>query len=318
MGPFFILTMTSTKITLILLALLHSSLALFIHSKDGTQLWAEAKGNPSNPHLVWIHGYLLSSLVFNKHFEDEAYLSNFYMVRYDMRGLGRSDKPLDPASYESKKFADDFDAVVQAFNLHKPFVAGWSYGGSIGADIYAYHGHGYISGYIYFASFYGMGTTRQFTRPIAVDFFPKIFQDSNVTMYHESENKFIDSLVADPSLLSFETRMLWFSLAGLIPQPVKRILLLREQDTTRLFDEGGPSLPVLYVEGSKDAILDNAGVVELFRPRFKKLEVLTLPNAGHMVFLDEYEEVRERMLQFVSNVVSDERQERDLPPRSEL
>lgn len=52
-------------------------------------------------------------------------------VRYDMRGFGQSDKPLDPSFYQSDRFAEDFDAVVEAFNLHKPFAAGWSYGGTI-------------------------------------------------------------------------------------------------------------------------------------------------------------------------------------------
>jgi len=239
-------------------------------------------------------------------------------VRYDLRGFGRSDKPLDPASYQSERFSEDFDAVVQAFDLHKPFVAGWSYGGTISTDIYTYHGHGYISGYIYFASFFALNTSRARTGTRAAVFFPKILQDSNVTMYHEGASEFVDSLLVDPSLLSFETRMLWFSIAGLTSQSVKLILLRREQDTTRLFDEGGPSLPVLYVEASKDTILNNAAVVELFKDKFKKLEVLTLPDAGHAVFLDGYEEVRERVLKFVDDVVNSEHQERGLHPRTEL
>jgi len=257
--------------------------------------------------------------VYDKHFEDEVYLNKLYMVRYDLRGMGRSDKPLDPTSYQSERFAEDFDAVVQAFDLHKPFVTGWSYGGTISTDIYAYHGHGYISGYVYFASFFAINTTQEFTHPRALKYFSKIsFQDSNVTMYHEGASEFIDTLVEDPSTLSYETRMLWSSLPGIVPQSVKLALLTRKQDPTRLFNEGGPSLPVLYVAGSKDALLDNAGVVELFRPKFKKLEVLTLPDAGHTVFLEGYEEVRERVLQFVGNVISDERQERGSPSRNEL
>jgi pimeloyl-ACP methyl ester carboxylesterase len=46
-------------------------------------------------------------------------------VRYDVRGHGRSGKPSDVAAWESKRLAEDFDAVVEAFKLDKPFVLGW-------------------------------------------------------------------------------------------------------------------------------------------------------------------------------------------------
>jgi len=313
--------MTLTKISLILFALLHSALALLIRSKDGTQLWVEAKGDTSKPALVWIHGYPLSSLVFDGQFEDEAYLNEFYMVRYDLRGMGRSDKPSDPASYQSERFSEDFDAVVQAFNLHKPFVAAWSYGGTIASDIYQHHGHGYISGYIYMASFHHSASNPSFTYPESVGMYYKMLDSSNVSAYHEGTDEFMNSLVVDPAHMPWKMRMLWSSLVAHVPQPVKYLLLFREQDGTRLLEEGAPVLPVLYIEASKDAIINNSAIIiETFRPKFEQLEVLTLPKAGHAVFLDEYKEVKEGILRFVNKVVKDEGQERGdgSPSRTEL
>jgi pimeloyl-ACP methyl ester carboxylesterase len=49
----------------------------------------------------------------------------FTEVRYDVRGHGRSSKPTDEASWESKRLAEDFDVVIEAFKLDKPFVLGW-------------------------------------------------------------------------------------------------------------------------------------------------------------------------------------------------
>lgn len=46
-------------------------------------------------------------------------------VRYDTRGHGRSGKPEDAAAWESKRLAEDFDAVVRGFGLSRPFVACW-------------------------------------------------------------------------------------------------------------------------------------------------------------------------------------------------
>jgi len=46
-------------------------------------------------------------------------------VRYDVRGQGLSDQPLDPSAWTSNKFAEDFKAVVEAYGLKKPFIAPW-------------------------------------------------------------------------------------------------------------------------------------------------------------------------------------------------
>ncbi|KDQ14993.1 hypothetical protein BOTBODRAFT_300083 [Botryobasidium botryosum FD-172 SS1] len=137
--------MIAAKIPLMLLAFFYSATASFVTSKDGTQIWAEAQGNPANPAVVWLHGIFSSSVVFDKLFEDQTYLDALYMVRYDIRGLGQSGKPGDAPSYASERFAEDFDAVVQAFKLNKPVVAGWSFGGSICADITTSHGAGYLA-----------------------------------------------------------------------------------------------------------------------------------------------------------------------------
>jgi hypothetical protein len=49
------------------------------------------------------------------------------MIRYDVRGHGRSDQPLEATDYESARHAEDWRAVCEAFGVEekKPFVAGW-------------------------------------------------------------------------------------------------------------------------------------------------------------------------------------------------
>ena len=42
-----------------------------------------------------------------------------------MRGHGRSGKPLEAEAHESIRYAQDFVAVVKAFNLKKPYLFGW-------------------------------------------------------------------------------------------------------------------------------------------------------------------------------------------------
>ena len=49
----------------------------------------------------------------------------FLQVRYDMRGHGRSGKPEADEGYLSQRYAEDYQAVSQAFHLKRPVFVGW-------------------------------------------------------------------------------------------------------------------------------------------------------------------------------------------------
>ena len=51
-----------------------------IASQDGTVIYADAIGNPSKPHIVFVHGLSLSGAVFDNVFTDARHHSEFYMV----------------------------------------------------------------------------------------------------------------------------------------------------------------------------------------------------------------------------------------------
>nr|GAT49062.1 predicted protein [Mycena chlorophos] len=104
-------------------------------SSDGTRIYASATGNAQGQSIIFVHGFALSGIVFDNLFEDERMLQNFHLVRYDMRGYGRSGKPKEASAYTSALFAADFAAVMKEFSLSKPVLVGWSAGASIIADI---------------------------------------------------------------------------------------------------------------------------------------------------------------------------------------
>lgn len=120
-----------------------------LRSADGTEIYAEAIGDPSKPTLVFVHGIAVSSLCFDNIFTDPKWTDRVYLVglqflryyylnglqyfeslkfrlkvRYDARGHGRSGKPEDEKAWESKHLAEDFDAVVNGFNLYRPYLVG--------------------------------------------------------------------------------------------------------------------------------------------------------------------------------------------------
>ncbi|KAJ7033427.1 hypothetical protein C8F04DRAFT_957693 [Mycena alexandri] len=94
-------------------------------SSDGTLIYAEASGNLTNPSVVFAHGFALRGIVFDKLFSDPRMLDKFYLVRYDVRGNGRSGRPTAAAEYASSLYAADFSAVAKEFSLDKPVFVGW-------------------------------------------------------------------------------------------------------------------------------------------------------------------------------------------------
>ncbi|KAL0959908.1 hypothetical protein HGRIS_011573 [Hohenbuehelia grisea] len=123
--------MLSRFVTLLLVLFPFLSAALSpviktVTSADGTHIYADAIGNPAKQSIVFVHGFALSGVVFDRLFTNQDLLNNFYLVRYDMRGHGRSDKPASADAHVSARYAEDFSAVSKAFSLDKPLFVGWS------------------------------------------------------------------------------------------------------------------------------------------------------------------------------------------------
>ena len=58
------------------------SLGKFVRSKDGTQIWTHAAGDPTKPAVVFIPGFSCTALAFEKQFEDPKLLENLHLVRF--------------------------------------------------------------------------------------------------------------------------------------------------------------------------------------------------------------------------------------------
>jgi pimeloyl-ACP methyl ester carboxylesterase len=96
-----------------------------VTSADGTTIFVQAAGSPSNPALVCVHGFLSTSFAFSKQFADTKLLEKAYVIAYDIRGSGRSEAPVDGESYHGQRYAEDFKAVCEAFGVVKPIIMGW-------------------------------------------------------------------------------------------------------------------------------------------------------------------------------------------------
>lgn len=50
-------------------------------STDGTEIYAEAVGNPTKPHIVFVLGFSLCAAVFDRIFLDAEFQESYYLVR---------------------------------------------------------------------------------------------------------------------------------------------------------------------------------------------------------------------------------------------
>lgn len=82
-------------------------------------LHAVTEGNPDGAPLVLVHGYPDNLQVWDK--VVKALASDFFLVRYDVRGAGLSDKPERTRDYQLPLLAGDLEAVVNQLLPGRPF-----------------------------------------------------------------------------------------------------------------------------------------------------------------------------------------------------
>lgn len=62
------------------LPLIFATITKLVKSADGTTIYADATGDSKNPSLVFVHGFALSGVVFDRLFTNKKLLSSFYLV----------------------------------------------------------------------------------------------------------------------------------------------------------------------------------------------------------------------------------------------
>ncbi|TBW57938.1 alpha/beta fold hydrolase [Marinobacter halodurans] len=78
----------------------------------GVQLFTTTRGHPEAPAVVLVHGYPDNQQVWDGVAERLA--RNWYVVTYDVRGAGLSDRPARTRDYRLSLLARDLEAVVDA------------------------------------------------------------------------------------------------------------------------------------------------------------------------------------------------------------
>lgn len=85
------------------------------------------KGNPSNPAIVFIHGFPFDHTLWDTIIEQLH--QTYYCISYDLRGLGNSE--VGHGQYTMESYVDDLEQIIVQLNLTHVILCGFSMGGYI-------------------------------------------------------------------------------------------------------------------------------------------------------------------------------------------
>lgn len=278
------------------LAFATSVFAEYVTSRDGTQIWAEATGDPTKPAVVFIPGFSCTSLAFDKQWYNPLMTSSLYMIRYDVRGQGISGQPLSNSSYQSQNFADDYKAVIDHFGVKKPILAGWSMGGVTAADVATYYGTDQFSGVILMGSFPYRSMQPTVATQWILDFIPKLLDDS-LADFGPTAKEFAESCVAFGDQLDQGTKYSWMgAVAGQYPD-IRTWSIPHTQDETALL-KVKDTLPYLVLHGTMDHHVDGLKLQAFMNANFGNVEFFLWENVGHASFFDAPDKANWQIVNF--------------------
>ncbi|KAJ7930510.1 alpha/beta-hydrolase [Mycena leptocephala] len=234
-----------------------------------------------NPHVVLLAGLSLSGCIYDDLCADPQLLETLYIVRYDVRGHGRSGKPTTPEAYESKRFADDFKAVMDVFKVHSPFSwhGAWAsskllfHAAAVATDVSAHLPPATLSGVLYLAGVPCTGELLgELVAPGLAVALPGLLAKDDVAAFQTSATIFMEKLFAKPDTIPYRVKCLYLG-HSLTPE-IMSLSLNRPMDVEALFKAGRDGFPLLILHGSVDGhrMGGPKTVEDVLKPNFKNFE----------------------------------------------
>ena len=247
-----------------------------VDGADGVPLSVVEWGNKEGPDVLFVHGYAQSYLSWKRQLDSDLG-DDFHLVAFDLRGHGNSGKPWAQDQYsDTRMWADDVAAVIEATELDRPVVVAWSYGGVVMSDYIRHHGAGDV------AALNLVGTDGRLIERPPID--PAIRKEIEETSVLALSPNYEESLVADRARVALLTAMPFddewaetvLAYNAATPAYVFQAMVHRPIDNSDIVENF--TLPVLISWGS----LDRAMTDEQAR-----LLAAQLPNAT----LSRYDEI---------------------------
>ncbi|MFI5375069.1 MAG: alpha/beta fold hydrolase [Candidatus Rokuibacteriota bacterium] len=260
-------------------------------SANGVRLFYEETGAPDAPPLVLIMGWGGDHTAWA--FQVPALAVDHRVIALDNRGVGQSDVPEGP--YTIPGMAADVVGLMDALGLARAHICGASMGGMIAQELALRHP--------------ARVRTLQLhcTAPI-IDAYGHFLIDTLVAVKARGDREENVRAVM-PWLLCRKTMVerpdfirFWIERALAYPYPTGYEGLARQADAIRAHDTtarlGEIRVPTLLTTGAEDILVPPASSREL-HARIPGAELVTIPDAGHLHFIEQMERFNAVCLEFL-------------------
>jgi non-heme chloroperoxidase len=262
----------------------------------GVQLHVVETGNPGGRPIVFIHGVSQCWLQWSRQM-NSSLAKDHRLLALDMRGHGLSDKPRGGYD-DSKHWADDINAVIQAFNLDHPVLSGWSYGPLVFLDYIRHYGEDRLGGLHFVGAVTKLGSEEAISvlTPEFLSLIPPLFSADTETSVRGLEGLLRLCFAQEPSATELYL-MLGYNAS--VPPNVRQALLSRSFDNDDLL----PKIrqPVLITHGAVDAIVKLAAV-DQHKSAMPHAQIQLMANTGHAAFWDDAAGFNERLHAFCQSL----------------
>lgn len=269
--------------------------SLKITGGGGIQLHVIETGNRRGKSFVFFHGFSQSSLSWTRQLNSPL-AETFRLVAMDLRGHGLSDKPREGYA-DSRLWADDVHALIEALNLDRPILCGWSYGPLVILDYLRHYGEEHIRGVNFVGGVTKLGSdeaasvlTPEFLSLIP-GFFSSDAEESVRSLAALLRLCFANELAAEELYT-----MLGYSVS--VPPYVRQALFSRAFDNDDLLSS--LRKPVLITHGTADAVVKLAVIEQqMSRIASRKIERMA---TGHACFWDDAVAYNECLRKFADDL----------------
>lgn len=246
----------------------------------------EGEGEP----LIFLHGNFNDHRIWSR--QVPYFKDRFRVIRYGLRGYGQSSTPHNPFSH-----AEDLRALMEHLGLEKAHLVGSSMGGAVAIDFALAHPAQVLSLILAAPSVNGVHYPRKMTwKGIQNYIFVRI----------RGHQAAIESFVRDrfweyvfPADSKAEARQFVLDNVrdprNFCRTPVK---YLKSGSASSLARTHELTLPALILIGDKDHAF-NIRTAELLETQMKSASKITLPDCGHLPFVEHPSAFNERVMRFL-------------------
>jgi non-heme chloroperoxidase len=258
----------------------------------GIQLHVVEAGNSEGRAILFIHGSSQCWLAWSRQMNSDLG-DDYRLVAMDMRGHGLSDKPRE-GYIDSRLWAEDVNAAIQALKLDRPILCGWSYGPLVILDYIRHYGEDSISGVNFVGGVTKLGSDEAMSvlTPEFLGLVPGFFATDVEESVRSLESLLRLCFAQEPSAADLYL-MLGYNMS--VPPYVRQALFSRAFDNDDLL----PKIrkPVLITHGADDAVVKPAAVDQHIA-RLPHAQIHMVPNAGHACFWDDAASFNQRLRAF--------------------